>query len=228
MSQEPLTRFAHIKHFLRANFLAGLLFLTPLVATFFILKVLITWVDRILLILPEPLRPENFLPVQIPGFGLILVIFVILGTGVLVRNYMGRKLVEFWDELISHIPVVSKLYGAVKQLIETVAHGKTKEFKRVVLVEFPKNGMYSLGYVTGVAMGELQEKTRKKVLNVYVPTTPNPTSGYYLIVPEDEIIPLDMSVEDSFKLLISGGIINPEDKKIATATGKTHTKGESE
>lgn len=199
-----------IKAFFKANLLAGLLFLTPLVATFYFLKILIEWMDKIVLVIPRGYRPEDLLPFPIPGLGVIIIVLLLLITGMLVRNYLGRRLVSVWDFIISHIPLVNKFYISVQQLVQTVANGGTKDFNRVVLLEFPRKGVYSLAYVTGVAVGELQEKTHKKVINVYVPTTPNPTSGYYLIVPEDEIIELDMSVEDSFKLLISGGIINPE------------------
>jgi uncharacterized membrane protein len=166
--------------------------------------------DKIVLVIPRGYRPEDLLPFPIPGLGVIIIVLLLLITGMLVRNYLGRRLVSVWDFIISHIPLVNKFYISVQQLVQTVANGGTKDFNRVVLLEFPRKGVYSLAYVTGVAVGELQEKTHKKVINVYVPTTPNPTSGYYLIVPEDEIIELDMSVEDSFKLLISGGIINPE------------------
>ncbi|MDD4650006.1 MAG: DUF502 domain-containing protein [Desulfoplanes sp.] len=198
------------KTFFKTNLLAGLLFLTPLVATFYFLKMLIEWMDKILLVIPQGYRPQDLLPFPIPGLGVIIIVLLLLVTGILVRNYLGSKLVSVWNFIISRIPLVNKFYISVQQLVETVAKGGTKDFNRVVLLEFPRKGVYSLAYVTGVAVGELQEKTHKKVINVYVPTTPNPTSGYYLIVPEDEIIELDMSVEDSFKLLISGGIINPE------------------
>lgn len=211
MSAERPTLFKRFRSFIKANLIAGLLFLTPLAATFYFLKFTITWIDRILLLIPPAYRPENFLPFPVPGLGIIVLFFILLFTGVLVRNYLGSKLVALWEYIISKIPLVNKFYISVKQLIETILNGGSKDFKRVVLVEFPKDGVYSLGYVTGVAVGEIQQKTKKKVLNIYVPTTPNPTSGYYLVVPEEEVIPLEMSVEDSFKLLISGGIINPDE-----------------
>ena len=208
-----------IKAFFKANLLAGLLFLTPLVATFYFLKILIEWMDKIVLVIPKGYRPADLIPFPTPGLGVIIIILLLLVTGILVRNYLGRRLVSMWDFIISHIPLVNKFYVSVQQLVQTVANGGTKDFNRVVLLEFPRKGVYSLAYVTGVAVGEIQEKTHKKVINVYVPTTPNPTSGYYLIVPEDEIIELDMSVEDSFKLLISGGIINPESPNNTSSKG---------
>lgn len=205
--------FARIRKFLKVNILAGLLFLTPIAATFFVLRLTIGWLDQILLIIPARYRPENILPFPVPGLGLILLILVLIVSGVLVRNYIGNKLVAVWEKIIDYIPIVNKIYTAVKQLMDTLALGSSRDFKRVVLIEYPKENSYALAYVTGVAVGELQQKTRRKMINVYVPTTPNPTSGFYLMVPEDEVIPLDMSVEDSFKLLMSGGIVTPEIKQ---------------
>ncbi|WP_291321851.1 DUF502 domain-containing protein [Desulfonatronospira sp.] len=210
--REQLSLFGRIRKFLKVNILAGLLFLAPIVATFLILKVTIEWIDRILLIIPPAFRPENFMPFPVPGLGLILLLLVLIFSGMFVRNYLGKKLVYVWERIVEHIPIVNKIYTAVKQLLDTIARGTTKDFKRVVLIEYPKEGVYAMAYVTGIAVGELQEKTKRKMVNVYVPTTPNPTSGFYLMVPEDETIPLDMSVEDSFKLLMSGGILAPEKK----------------
>lgn len=210
---EKLTLLARIRKFLKVNLIAGLLFLTPIVATFFLLNLTIGWLDQILLIIPEKFRPENVLPFPVPGLGLILLIVVLICSGIFVRNYLGNKLVYLWERVIDYIPIVNKVYTAVKQLIDTIARGTPRDFKRVVLIEYPKENIYAMAYVTGIAVGELQEKTKRKMINVYVPTTPNPTSGFYLMVPEDETIPLDMSVEDSFKLLMSGGIITPERKQ---------------
>jgi uncharacterized membrane protein len=220
VSTEEATTWFRVRNFLRTNLLAGLLFLIPVVATLYLIKVVVTWVDGVLLFLPAPFRPENFLPFRIPGLGLIMALSIILVSGVVVRNYLGRKIVAFWERVLSHIPLVGSFYWAIKQLIESVARGSNRDFQKVVLVQFPKDGVYSLGYVTGESVGEIQEKTPKRVLNIYVPTTPNPTSGYYLIVPEDEVVPLDMAVEDSFKLLISGGIINPKDDPLRNSKNK--------
>ncbi|WP_045212168.1 DUF502 domain-containing protein [Desulfonatronovibrio magnus] len=210
---ENLTLFGRIRKFLKVNIIAGLLFLTPIAATFFLLRLTIGWLDQILLIIPAKFRPENFLPFPVPGLGLIVLVIVLILSGVFVRNYIGNKLVKIWEKIIDYIPIVNKIYTAVKQLIDTIARGTSKDFKRVVLIEYPKENVFAMAYVTGIAVGELQEKTRRKMINVYVPTTPNPTSGFYLMVPEDETIPLEMSVEESFKLLMSGGIITPERKQ---------------
>jgi uncharacterized membrane protein len=208
----PRGPLARLKHFVKANLLAGILFLTPVLATFFFLRLLFNWVDGFLRFLPPPLRPDNFLPFRIPGLGLILLFVVVLTTGFLVRNYLGRKLVSVWDRIIEAIPLVNKLYLAVKQLVETIFNRSPQDFQRVVLVEFPKEGSYALGFVTGLATGETQRKTSQKLLNVFVPTTPNPTSGFFLMIPEHSVIPMEMGVEDAFKLLVSGGIISPDKK----------------
>ncbi len=211
---ETLTFFGRIRKFFKVNLIAGLLFLTPIAATFFLFRLTIKWLDQILLIIPAKFRPENLLPFPIPGLGLIVLVVVLILSGIFVRNYLGRKLVNLWERIINYIPIVNRVYTAVKQLIDTIARGTSKDFKRVVLIEYPKENIYAMAYVTGVSVGELQEKTKRKMINVYVPTTPNPTSGFYLMVPEEDTIPLDMSVEDSFKLLMSGGIITPERKQI--------------
>lgn len=214
MSEElhPKSFWFRVKRFLKANLLAGILFLTPIMATFFFLRIFFNWVDELLNFLPARFRPENFLPFPVPGLGLILLFGVLLLTGFLVRNYLGRKLVYTWDRIIETIPLVNKLYLALKQLVDTIFNRSPQDFKRVVLVEFPRKDIYVLGFVTGVATGEIQLKTQRKVINVFVPTTPNPTSGFFLMVPEESLIHMDMSVEEAFKLLVSGGILSPDNK----------------
>ena len=225
--RNPVQRFlAFLWAKTRSNLIAGLLFLIPLVGTYFFIRFLIRWVDKSLLLLPAPYRPDNFLPFNIPGLGLILVFIILLVTGFIVRNFMGRKLVSMGERIMSHIPFVSKFYRSLKQLVETIFKTSTgRDFKRVVLVEYPRKETYALAFVTGVAMGEIQRKTDKHCINLFVPTTPNPTSGFYLLVPEDDVIPLDMGVEDAFKLLISGGILNPEEERAKQAMLKKAPNG---
>ncbi len=194
----------------KANLVAGLLFLLPLLATAFLISFLITWVDKTLLLLPEAYRPENFLPIPIPGLGLLLVIGILFVTGMFVRNFVGRKLVELGEALMRYIPFVSKVYSWIKQMVDTLFLTTGKEFKRVVLVEYPRRGIWAMAFVTSESQGEVQDKTQQKCINLFLPTTPNPTSGFYLLVPECDVIPLEMSVEDSMKLIMSGGILVPE------------------
>lgn len=201
----------------KANLVAGLLFLLPILATAFLISFLITWVDKTLLLLPAAIRPENFLPFPIPGLGLLLVITILFFTGMFVRNFVGRKLVSLGEALMRYIPFVSKVYSWIKQMVDTLFLTAGKDFKRVVLVEYPRRGIWAMAFVTGVARGEVQDKTHHQCINLFLPTTPNPTSGFYLLVPECDVIPLEMSVEDSMKLIMSGGILVPESYKSRAA-----------
>ena len=212
---------AKIKAALKANLIAGLLVATPLAATVFLLRLILRWGDKIMLLVPEAYRPENYLPFDIPGLGIILLFALLFLLGILARNILGRTLVRLGERIMGAIPLVNKVYQSVKQLMETVLVGGGRDFKRVVLVEYPRKGIYALAYVTGKTYVEFSNKTGKNVINLFLPTTPNPTSGFYLIVPEEDVIELDISVEDSFKILISGGLINPED---ANRSGGTHDR----
>ena len=200
---------AQIRHFLKTNFIAGLFALLPITITIWFIRIVLLWIDQIFLLLPKAYRPEQLLPFPIPGLGLLILLPFLLLTGFLVRHYVGRQILLLWDRLITRVPLANKVYFAVKQLVDTLAHGSAKEFQRVVLVEYPRTGIYAIAFVTGIASGEVQDKTQERVLNVFLPTTPNPTSGFLLLVPETDVIPLTMSVEDAFKLIMSGGIVTP-------------------
>ncbi|MBU2498844.1 MAG: DUF502 domain-containing protein [Proteobacteria bacterium] len=167
--------------------------------------------DAVLKYVPQKYLPETYLNVRIPGLGLILALILILIVGFLARNIVGSKIVHWTDRIVNRIPLARIIYVAIKQLLQGVFLPQTRAFRRVVMVEFPRQGVYSIGFLTGVSKGEVQNKTAKKVVNVFVPTTPNPTSGFFIMVPEDEVIPLSMSVEDAFKLIISGGIVSPSE-----------------
>jgi uncharacterized membrane protein len=168
--------------------------------------------DVVLKYIPVKYLPETYLPFRIPGLGLILVIILIFAVGLLTRNLAGRKVVHFWENIVDRIPLVRIIYTGVKQLLEAFFLQKNQAFKRVALLEYPRRGIYVIGFITGESKGEIQSKISKNMINVFVPTTPNPTSGFYMLIPEDELIVLNMSVEDAFKLIISGGIFNPPEK----------------
>lgn len=208
MSEQHGGLWAAIKSAVKKNLLAGLLVVTPIAATIFFLVFLLKWVDRILLLIPEPYRPSSYLPFPVPGLGLVLLVCALILIGFMARNILGRQLVALGEYLLSYIPFVSKFYSAVKQLLETI-FGSSKDFKRVVLIEYPRRGLFALAFVTGATTPAIERKTGQRCINVFLPTTPNPTSGFYLIVPEEDVIPLDMNVEEAFKVLISGGIIDP-------------------
>ncbi|KPJ69126.1 MAG: hypothetical protein AMJ45_01105 [Syntrophobacter sp. DG_60] len=195
---------------IKRNFLAGLLVLLPISLTIYVIVFLFKLVDRFLDYLPTKYNPQTYLPFHVPGLGFILLVFIIFFIGLLARNYIGHKLVDIWEQLVGRIPFIRSIYIATKQLAETIFLKTDTNLKRVVLIEYPRKGLYVLGFTTGITKGEIQDKTHKKVINVFIPTTPNPTSGFYLLVPEEDLKYLEMAVEDAFKLLISGGIITPE------------------
>ncbi len=154
------------------------------------------------------LIPAKYVP-EIPGLGFILAVILISAVGLLTRNFAGRKVVQLGENMVDRIPLVRIIYSGVKQLLEAFFVQKTAAFRRVALLEYPRRGVYVIGFITGESRGEVQRKTDKNMINVFVPTTPNPTSGFYVLIPEDELVGLDMTIEDAFKLIISGGIFTP-------------------
>ena len=200
-----------LKAGIKSYFLTGLLVILPLYVTGYILWFLINGMDAVLKYVPQKYLPETYLNIRIPGLGLILALVLILIVGLLARNIVGRKLVHWTDRIVNRIPLARIIYLAIKQLMEGVFLPSTRAFRKAVMVEFPRHGVYSIGFLTGVSKGEVQEKTARTVVNIFIPTTPNPTTGYFVMVPEEEVIPLSMSIEDAFKLIISGGIVSPSE-----------------
>jgi uncharacterized membrane protein len=199
-----------IKDKIRNYFIAGLLTVVPLSITVYVVMLLLTHADRVFNLIPTRYNPKNYIPFPLPGLGIVLVLLLIFFTGLLVKNYLGGRIVEFGERIVYQIPLVRPLYSAVKQLLVAIFSESYKGFKKVVLIEYPRRGIYALGFVTGVASGEVQDLTKERVINVFLPTTPNPTSGFYLLIPEKDVVPLKMTVEDAFKLIISGGLVTPE------------------
>jgi uncharacterized membrane protein len=205
--RRPLRRKNRFKKFnllLKRYFITGLLVITPLWGTYLILKALFLTLEGVL---GDLLR--TYFRYYVPGLGVIALILIILLAGLLTTNILGRKIFEVWESFLQHVPVIRSVYNLVKSIVDTISLQGKEQFNRVVLIEFPRKGHYSIAFVTGVTKGEVQEITKEKLINVYVPTTPNPTSGYFLLVPESEIIPLSMSVEDGMKMIISGGLYTP-------------------
>jgi len=196
-------------HHLRRYLIAGLLLWLPLGVTILVVRLLVGTMDQTLLLLPERLRPDTLLGFHIPGLGLVLTVLVVLATGMLVANLFGRRLLALWERLLARIPLVRSVYSAVKQLAETMFSGGGQSFRKVLLVEYPRQGLWTLAFQTGTGVGEAQQKTGRDVVNVYVPTTPNPTSGFFLMVPVEDVVELDMSVDDGLKMIISMGVVVP-------------------
>jgi uncharacterized membrane protein len=204
-----LALFKSIKSRIKAYFVAGLLAVVPLSFTVYVISILLKHGDKVFNLLPERFNPRTYISYPIPGLGIAVVLVLILLTGVLVKNYVGGRIMDIGERIVYRIPLVRPVHSAVKQLLIAIFSQSDESFKRVVLVEYPRRGMYAIGFVTGVSTGEVQAVTDERVINIFLPTTPNPTSGFYLLVPERDTIALAMTVEDAFKLLISGGLVSP-------------------
>jgi len=200
---------------------AGLLIWVPLGVTAMVINFLVGLMDQTLLLLPEQVRPDVLFGFHIPGLGVVLIAIVVLGTGVIVANLFGRKLVAWSESLLARIPLVRSIYVGVKQIMEMLLSSDGETFRKVVMIEYPRKGLWTLGFLSGVTRGEAQTKTGTDVVNVFVPTTPNPTSGFFILAPRDEVIELDMSIDDGLKVIISAGVYvppwNPEQAAVAAA-----------
>lgn len=197
-------------------FLTGIAAIIPIGLTAYILFHMISMTDNLLKIIPSRFQPDELLPFHVPGLGVIITLMLIFIIGLITKSYIGGKLVGIGEWFVDKIPVVRSIYQATKQLVEAVFGDKSRSFKKVVLIEYPRKGLYSLAFVTGESRGEVQTRTVQNCINVFIPTTPNPTSGFYIMVPEDDVKHLDMTVEEAFKLIISGGIVSPPEKHAKT------------
>ncbi|MBW7931483.1 MAG: DUF502 domain-containing protein [Gammaproteobacteria bacterium] len=193
----------------RRYLVAGLLVWVPAGITFLILKLVVDLMDRTLLLLPEHYRPEQLVGFRIPGLGILLTGLVVFATGMLAANLMGRRLLKVWDATLQRIPLVRSIYGGAKSFTEVVLGDGGQSFKQVVLIEYPRKGLYSLGFLTGTELAEVQARTSEEVVCVFVPTTPNPTSGFILMVPRKDVLFLDMDVEAAVKMVVSLGVVVP-------------------
>jgi uncharacterized membrane protein len=197
---------------LRRYLMAGLLVWVPLGVTLLIVAFLVDLMDQTLRLLPESIQPENVLGFRIPGLGAVLTAVIVFVTGMIVTNLFGMQLFNIGERILQRIPLVRSIYASVKQVTESM-FSSGKSFRKVVLVEYPRKGMWSLAFQTGTGAEEVRDKTGRDVTNVFIPTTPNPTSGFFLMVPREDVIELDMSVDEGLKLLLSVGVVVPEPKK---------------
>ncbi|AGA35017.1 Transporter [Thioalkalivibrio nitratireducens DSM 14787] len=209
---------------LRRYLIAGLLVWVPLIVTGLIIKFLVDALDFTILLLPASWRPEAILGFSVPGTGVVVAIVIVFATGVVAANIVGRKLVELGEAIVDRIPLVRSIYSAVKQVMRTVFDDGGQSFRRVLLVEYPRKGLWTLGFQTGVGVGEVQARTERDVLTVFVPTTPNPTSGFVIMVPREDAVELDMSVEDGLKFVMSLGVVVPEWPPLAKGGVKAGAK----
>ena len=201
-------------HRLRTYLLTGIVVTAPIGITIFIAWKFIGLVDGwVTPLIPAQYNPGTYLPFDVPGLGLVVAIVALTLVGALTASFAGRILVRFGERLVARMPVIRAVYGALKQIFETVLAQSSKSFREVVLVEYPRRGIWAIAFVTGHTEGEVQNLTEDDLVNIFLPTTPNPTSGFLLFVPRRALVTLGMSVEEGIKLVISGGIVTPPDTR---------------
>jgi len=205
---------------IRNIFITGLLITLPIALTYFILQFLFKNLDtlspvftKVLIYIGAPI-PEGY---RIPALGLVITLLIVLAVGWFTTNFFGKQIINLGESIVEKIPFVRKIYKGSKQVVQSIAHAETSAFRKVVLLEFPRRGMLAIGFVTGSALGEIQEYTREDVLNVFVPTMPNPTSGFLVFAPPEDLTEIDMSIEDGIKYVVSGGIVDTERLKLTDA-----------
>lgn len=196
---------------LRGRFFAGMVIVAPIVVTFLLLQYMIAQIDsRIVPLLPAALKPETYLNYAVPGFGLLVLIFTLTIIGAIATNLIGRSIIRTLDRFLSTVPIVRNVYSAFKQLVDVLATNHTSKFDEVVLIEYPRKGCWCVGFVASSARGEIGTRLTANHIGVFVPTTPNPTSGFLMYVEPSEVIRMDMSVEDGAKMILSAGLVVPE------------------
>ena len=198
---------------LQKYLIAGLLVWLPIVVTVLLFRFLITLMDQTLILLPSQIRPEAVIGFKLPGLGLILTLLVLIVTGIFAANFVGKSMVNFGEKIFKKIPIVRSVYSAAKNFADIVFSDTGQSFKKVLLIQYPRKGVYSLAFQTSTNLGEVQKKTGSDVVCTFVPTTPNPTSGFIIIIPKEDVIELDMDVDEAFKMIVSLGVVVPEWKK---------------
>lgn len=194
---------------LKKYFIAGLLVWLPLIITIWIIELVVGTLDRTIDLLPPQLRPQGLFGVSIHGAGAVFALVIILVTGVLAANFLGARIVKVWEALLHRIPVVRSIYSAVKQVSDTVFSDTGQAFRKALLVQYPRMGVWTIAFQTGRPSAELESHLHDNMISVYVPTTPNPTSGFFLVMDRHEVIELDMSVDEALKYVVSMGVVAP-------------------
>ena len=200
--------------------ITGLLIWIPLVITIWVLKVIFDALDQSLLLLPADFRTESWLGTHIPGLGAVLTVLVVLLTGVFATNFFGARLVQLWHQVLHRIPVVNSIYSSVKQISDTLFSSSGDAFRKALLVQWPRQGMWTIAFLTGTPGGDVTRHLQGDFVSVYVPTTPNPTGGYFVVVARKDVIELDMTVDAALKYIISMGVVPPNGKPPGGASGK--------
>ena len=210
---------------LRRYLLTGIVVTAPISITVYLTYVFLTFIDKhVVSLIPENAYSQYYGETAIPGLGLIIALTFFIVIGWFATNFMGRFIIRLYEYVLDRMPIIRNIYGAIKQIFETIAASQSSAFREAVMLEYPRKGVYSIGFVTGTTEGEVQENTKAETINVFVPTTPNPTSGYLLFVPKTELIYLDMTVEEAVKLVVSAGIITPPNPKAKSKPKAKKTK----
>lgn len=195
--------------YVRRYFISGLLVWLPIWVTFLVIKFLVDLLDSSLLLIPAAYRPDALLGFHLPGIGVIIILGVIFLTGLIAANYFGLRIVEFWDAIVGRIPLVRTVHAGVKKVLQTLFTPGGESFRKVLLVEYPRAGMWSLAFQTGDSTPEVEKSLGEPMVSLFIPTTPNPTSGFLMMVPRKNVIELTMSVEQALKFVISLGVMQP-------------------
>lgn len=196
---------------MKKYFITGLLVLVPLFITVWVLSFLIHTMDQSLLLLPEAWQPKKLIGFNVPGLGVLLTLGIIFGAGLVATNIFGQHLIEVWESLLTRVPVVKTIYSSVKQVSDTLFSNTGNAFRKAVLVQYPRDGSWTIAFITGVPGGDVKEHLFGDYISIYVPTTPNPTSGFFLMMPREDVIDLDMSVDEALKYIISMCTVTPKD-----------------
>ena len=194
---------------MKKYFITGLLIWIPLAITIWVLKLVVDVLDQSLLLLPSQLHTEHWLGFHVPGLGAILTLVIVLLTGIFATNFFGAQLVRLWHQVLHRIPVVNSIYSSVKQISDTLFSSSGQAFRKALLVQWPHPGMWTIGFLTGTPGGDVTRHIPQDCVSVYVPTTPNPTGGYFVIVPRKDVVELEMTVDEALKYIISMGVVPP-------------------
>jgi uncharacterized membrane protein len=192
---------------MRSYLLAGLVVWLPIIVTFVVLRFIVDLLDQSMALLPDAYQPEQLFGVHIPGFGVVLSLGLLFFTGLIATNFLGQRLMRWSEAILDRIPLVRSIYSATKQVMETVFSSNSQAFRKVLLIEYPRKGLWTIAFQTGVASKEVSAHTGEEMLSVFVPTTPNPTSGFLMMIAKSSVTELSMSIDDALKLIISLGVM---------------------
>ncbi|MFN4063559.1 DUF502 domain-containing protein [Azoarcus communis] len=198
---------------MKKYFITGLLIWIPLAITFMVLAWIVNTLDQILLWLPNGSQPRDLIGIDIPGIGLVVSVLIVLTTGLIAANVLGQKIVQLWESILARIPVVKSIYYSVKQVSDTLFSSSGQAFRKALLVQYPRHGSWTIAFLTGKPGGDAANHLEGDFVSVYVPTTPNPTSGFFLMMPKADVVELDMSVDEALKYIISMGVVAPPTRK---------------